>query len=98
MVINWSNTCNSAPGGNCWPLAAALARAPVRTWSSSLRLTVKPSPLAITGSPNSAVMAAVGLAFVACVINELVASGLVAARAAKVASARLTQRSFKDFI
>jgi hypothetical protein len=37
---------------------------PITTSSRLLRLMLKPSPLAMTGSPNSAVMASAGLAFV----------------------------------
>ena len=64
IVMSWFRIAMANSGGNCWPCAAALAFAPVKTWSNSLCLMSKPLALTMTGSPNSAFIVASGVAFV----------------------------------
>src|ERR1700744_1864456 len=78
MVINWFRMPASNPWGTCWPLAAMLARALVTTWSRSLRLMVKPVPLAMTGSPNKVVIGSAD--------GPLVEAGAMLAAAPEVAA------------
>src|ERR1035437_1328199 len=71
---NWLSIWVNCPDGMVWPRAAAVDLTPIITWSNSLRLISKPLPLAITGSPNNAVIAAWALTLVAVDAGALVAA------------------------